>query len=149
MNANLLHAAVCAGFVVGLTACNGTGEPVSPGLSLPEDAQTIVPDTEISHAPMNLPDQIEFSKKDLAQRLGIKLDSITLSDARQVNWRSGALGCPEPGMNYTQALVPGVLIILTIGNETHGYHAKHGGKPFYCHRARAEQPVMGQDADMT
>ncbi|MEE8339537.1 MAG: hypothetical protein V3R56_05290 [Xanthomonadales bacterium] len=94
-------------------------------------------------------EQIAFSKKELAQRLGIEPDSITLSGARQVNWRSGALGCPEPGMNYTQALMPGALIFLKVGNEVHGYHAKHGGKPFYCPQDRAEQPVFGQGADMT
>ena len=146
---NLMRAAVCVGFVIGLTACNGTGEQVSPELSLTEDAQTVTPGKEISAAPMDQSQQIEFSKKELAQRLGIEPDSIALSGARQVNWRSGALGCPEPGMNYTQALVPGVLIFLRVGNEVHGYHAKQGGKPFYCPRERAEQPVFGQGADMT
>ena len=98
---------------------------------------------------MNLNDQIEFSKIELAQRLGIEPESITLSGAREVNWRSGALGCPKPGMNYTQALVPGVLIILTVGKEAHSYHAKLGGKPFYCPRERAEEPAFEQGANMT
>ena len=98
---------------------------------------------------MSLTDQIKFSKKDLALRLDIELDLITLSEAQQVNWRSGALGCPQPGMSYIQVLMPGVLIFLNVGKELHAYHAKRGGKPFYCHRARAEKPVYGQDTDMT
>jgi len=98
---------------------------------------------------MNLHEQIEFSKKALAQRLDIEPKSITLSEAREVTWRSGALGCPEPGMNYTQALVPGALIFLRAGNEIHRYHAKISAKPFYCPRQRAEQPLSGQGADMT
>ena len=145
----LLGAAVCAVLVIGLTSCNGTGKQVSAGLSVAEDTQAVTPEMEISPAPMNLNNQIEFSKKELAQRLDIEPESITLSGARQVNWRSGALGCPEPEMNYTQALVPGALIFLKVGNEVHGYHAKHGGKPFFCPRDRAEQPVFGQGADMT
>jgi len=52
-------------------------------------------------------------------------------------------------MNYTQALVPGVLIFLQAGNEVHGYHAKIGARPFYCPRQRSEQPVTGKGADMT
>jgi len=146
---NFLRATVCVGFVIGLAACNGTGEQVSPGISLAEDTQAVTPEKEISTAPMNLNEQIEFSKKELAQRLGIEPESITLSGARQVSWRSGALGCPQPGMNYTQALVPGALIFLKVGNEVHGYHAKQGGKPFHCPRERAEQPVLGQGADAT
>jgi hypothetical protein len=144
---DMLRAAACSGFVLALTACNSTEEQVSPGLSPTRDVQVVTPEMEISTAAMNLHDQIEFSKKELAQRLGIEPKSITLSKARQVNWRSGALGCPEPGMNYTQALVPGALIFLKVGNEVHGYHAKNGGKPFYCPRDRAEQPVFGQGAD--
>jgi len=77
-------------------------------------------------------------------RLGFGTTGVVNRD-----WRSGALGCPEPGMNYTQALVPGALIILAVGKETHGYHAKLGGKPFYCPSERAEEPVYGQDSDMT
>jgi len=146
---NLVRAAVCAGFVLGLTACDGTGKQVSPGILLAEDAQAVSPAKEISAAPMGQSEQIEFSIMDLAQRLDIEPGSIIVFGARPVNWRSGALGCPETGMNYTQALVPGALIFLKAGDEVHGYHAKQGGKPFYCPRERAEQPVFGQGADMT
>ncbi len=97
---------------------------------------------------MSLNQQISFSKKDLAQRLGIEPDAITLSGARQVNWRSGALGCPAPGMSYTQALVPGILILLKAGDEAFGYHAKSDGKPFYCPRERVEVPASIQTEDL-
>ena len=144
-----MRAAVCAGFIIGLSACDETGKQVSPELSLTEETQTVRPGKVISTAPMSLSEQIQFAENELKQRLGIAPESITLSEARQVNWRSGALGCPVPGMNYTQALVPGSLIYLKVGNEIHAYHAKHGGKPFYCPRDRTEQPVFGQGADRT
>ena len=146
---NLLRAAACVGFVIGLAACDGTGKEVSPKLSLAEETQVVTPAKEISAVPMSLSEQIQFAENGLAQRLGIAPESITLSEARRVNWRSGALGCPQPGMNYTQALVPGSLIFLKVGNEVHAYHAKHGGKPFYCPRHRAEQPVFAPGTDMT
>ena len=132
-----------------LTACNGSGEAASQGLSPTRDVQNATPKLDISATSMNLHEQIEFSKKALAQRLDIEPKSITLSEAREVTWRSGALGCPEPGMNYTQALVPGALIFLRAGNEIHRYHAKISAKPFYCPRQRAEQPLSGQGTDRT
>jgi hypothetical protein len=98
---------------------------------------------------MNLKGQIEFSKKDLAQRLDVPPESVVLSGARQVTWRSGALGCPAPRMNYTQALVPGSVIYLQVDNITHAYHAKFAGKPFYCPRERVEQPVLDEGEDQT
>jgi len=146
---NLFRVALCAGSVVAVTACGTSEQGVDPAPPPAQDKQEVTREKEISAEPMDHKAQIEFSRKDLAQRLGVELDSVTFSGARPVDWRSGALGCPEPGMNYTQALVPGVLIYLRVGNEAHGYHAKRGGQPFYCPRERAEKPVYGQGVDVT
>ena len=145
---NSLKVAILAGLFVGLTACQGTGDQGPAESSLKEDTQTLTHEKDNPLALMNLNEQFSFSRKDLADRLGIELDSITLAGARQVNWRSGALGCPKPGMSYTQALVPGVLILLNVGDEAYGYHAKSDGKPFYCPRERIEIPASIQAEDM-
>lgn len=145
---NSLKVVILAGLLVGLTACQNTGDQEPVESSLVEDAQSVTQEKDKSTASINLNEQISFSRKDLADRLGIELDSITLTAARQVTWRSGALGCPKPGMNYTQALVPGVLILLTVGDEAYGYHAKNDGKPFYCPRERIEIPASIQAEDM-
>jgi hypothetical protein len=144
-----MRATLYAGFVLAMTACNTGEKPMVSEISPAQDTPTAAPEKEAPVAPMDMKTQIEFSRKDLAQRLGIELDSVTLSGANPVNWRTGALGCPEPGMNYTQALAPGVLIYLRVGNEAYGYHAKPGGKPFYCPRERAEKPVFETGADVT
>ena len=98
---------------------------------------------------MNLNGQIEFSKKALAQRLGVAPDTVKVSSAGQVTWRSGALGCPEPGMTYTDALVPGSVIYLQADKTFHVYHAKFAGEPFYCPWERVEAPVLEEGADNT
>ena len=99
-------------------------------------------------APMNANGQVAFSKTDLAQRLGVAIESVVVSSTRPVTWRSGALGCPDPGMNYTQALVPGTVIYLKVDNTIHAYHARYGGEPFYCPRDRVEPPASEGD-DLT
>ena len=91
-----------AGLLFASAAC-GSSPPENPSL---DSRKADDPSQQVS-PPMNLYGQIEFSKKDLAQRLGIADELVVLSGARHVTWRSGALGCPDPGMNYTQALVPG------------------------------------------
>ena len=73
------------------------------------------------------------------RRLGGKLR--TLSETQPVTWRSGALGCPRPEMSYTQALVPGILIILKAHDTVYRYHSKLAGQPFYCPRKRVEKPM--------
>ena len=83
-------------------------------------------------------EQILWARQDLADRLELKMDDVTLSGATPVRWRSGALGCPQPGMQYTQALVSGVLIMLRVGNTAYRYHGIPSGEPFYCTDNRAE-----------
>lgn len=84
---------------------------------------------------------VEMAKADLAQRLGIDVGSITVDQARAVTWRSGALGCPEPGMMYTQALLAGALMVLRVGDERFDYHAGPGGQPFLCKTPESYLPI--------
>lgn len=134
-------------FVIALTACNPNDKPASSPASPSENLISNPVHHPIPSEPMDLNAQIEFSRKDLAQQLGVEIDLINLTDAQQVTWRSGALGCPQKGMNYTQALVPGTLILLDVDGEIHEYHAKHGGQPFNCPRERIEPPLSEQRVD--
>lgn len=88
-------------------------------------------------------EQIANAQEDLANRLGLDATEVNVITSGPVTWRSGALGCPKPGMNYTQALVPGFRIILQAGQDTYHYHAKSGGQPFHCPQNRIEPPSSG------
>ena len=145
---HLLKVAILAGLFVGLTACQGIGDQEPADSSSTGDTQTRSHENDNPVASMNLNEQISFSRKDLADRLGIELGTIKLTAARRVTWRSGALGCPKPGMSYTQALVPGVLIFLNVGDDAYGYHAKNDGKPFYCPSRQAVIPDSIQKEDL-
>lgn len=71
---------------------------------------------------------------DLAAATGVDADDIQVVAHDQVTWRDGSLGCPEPGMMYTQALVDGYRIVLRAAGETVHYHGSAGGSPFRCDR---------------
>ena len=144
-----IQSILLVGLLANVAACEATDDqqPVEP--SLTDSEQSTDPERKIVASPMNLNGQIEFSKKDLAQRLDVPPESVELSGARQVTWRSGALGCPEPGRSYTEALVPGPVIYLQVDNMIHAYHAKFAGEPFYCPRERVEQPVIEDESDVT
>jgi hypothetical protein len=66
---------------------------------------------------------------------------IAVERAEFVTWRNGAIGCPEPGMAYTEALVPGYRIILNAGGEIHHYHGAGGLAPFRCPSDRVDKPL--------
>jgi hypothetical protein len=71
--------------------------------------------------------------EDLAGRLGIEPDAVTVVDARAVTWPDSSLGCPEPGMLYTQVLVDGTFVVLEAEGRRYEYH---GGDPLFL----CEQP---------
>jgi len=143
----LLPAAIVAGLFVSLAACKNSEEQHTVELKQMDGSQVPAKQIVKSKVDMDLNQQIEFSKNDLSQRLSIDPASVAVSSSRFVNWRSGALGCPKPGLMYTQALVPGASIFLQAGNQIYAYHAKPGGQPFYCPRERVEQPAMEPGAD--
>ncbi|GAB2650607.1 hypothetical protein [Kribbella swartbergensis] len=75
---------------------------------------------------------VEQAKADLAKRLGVDAAQVTVISSTEVTWPDGSLGCPEPGMNYTQALVPGSRIILEAGGKQYHYHSGGTRPPFLC-----------------
>jgi len=96
---------------------------------------------------MHLAEQAAFARRDFARQRDASPDSVSILNARPVQWRSGALGCPEEGMSYTDALVPGAQILLKYEGEIAAYHAAVGAEPFRCPLSRAETPVYDKDSD--
>lgn len=81
-----------------------------------------------------------------AGRKGVTVADVALAGYADVTWPDGSIGCPQPGMLYTQALVPGHQLILRVGGDLASYHAAKG-RPFaYC--AAPTAPLPG-DADPT
>jgi hypothetical protein len=74
----------------------------------------------------------EKAKADLAQRLSIAASQINTLEIRGVLWPDDSLGCPQPGIIYTQAPIPGYLIILEANNTEFEYHANLRNYVFYC-----------------
>ena len=101
-----------------------------------EEVMPVAPPAEPS-----LEDAVEMARQDLADRLGSGTEAIRAVDARQVTWRDGALGCPEEGMMYTQALVEGMYILLESDGEQYAYHAGRDGVPFACPAERSQSPL--------
>jgi hypothetical protein len=81
-----------------------------------------------------------------AERTGVPVADVGLAGYADVTWPDGSIGCPQPGMLYTQALVPGHQLILRVGGQLASYHAARGSAFVFC--ATPSPPVPG-DADPT
>jgi hypothetical protein len=86
-----------------------------------------------------------FAATALARRLGVEVSKLTVNVVESVTWSDGSIGCPQPGMSYTQALVPGLRVILEFEGELYYYHGTAPDDLFYC--ADPSEPVAGDPGD--
>ena len=69
---------------------------------------------------------------DAAARAGVDPADLTVVHAAHVEFNDGSLGCPEPGMFYTQAIVPGWQVILEHDGTRIDYRASGAGAFRVC-----------------
>jgi hypothetical protein len=48
------------------------------------------------------------------------------------DWPDGSLGCPQPGMLYTQVLTPGYQVVVEAGGEEYDYRMGRTGTFRLC-----------------
>ncbi len=86
---------------------------------------------------------IDQAVADLAASESIAPTEITVESAQLVQWNDGSAGCPQPGMQYTQALTDGSAIQLTVGGTSYWYHT--GGQfaaPTRCDSPSRQPPSV-------
>jgi hypothetical protein len=99
-----------------------------------------VPQTPVTgEAPSGL---VQEMKADLSARTGIPVEEIAVDYAAAVVWPDGSMGCPQPGMMYTMALVPGYRVIFVAGGNQYDYHASERGGFILC-EGSSSKPGLG------
>ena len=115
-----------------LAACGVAGD--DGGAEAPGDETTTstIDTTTTSEAQVEEEDIVEAAITDLAGRLQVSEADIEVTDVKDVQWPDGALGCPEEGEVYTQAVVDGTQVLLVANDRIYDYHAGSDGEPFLC-----------------
>ena len=83
--------------------------------------------------------QVEQAVADLAERLEVEAGEIEVVEVEFVTWPDSSLGCPQPGMAYTQVPQDGMLIRLRAAGEGYDYHSGGGRDPFLCEQIEGFQ----------
>jgi hypothetical protein len=122
------------------------GRP-APGATSQSDhsvaAPTLVPGSESSPTTGAVPDTIlQAIIADLAARLGSDPGAFEVIKAESVVWGDGSLGCPEPGMMYTEALVNGYWVVIKADGQAYDYRASQKGYFRLC-EGKGSGPVVG------
>jgi hypothetical protein len=80
---------------------------------------------------------------DLATRIGVALENITVIQGQATVWPDGSMGCAQPGLFYTQALVNGYWVILDVDGKQYDYRASDRGYFFLCEGKFHPSPPSG------
>jgi hypothetical protein len=75
---------------------------------------------------------IQIVSNDLATRLSLDGQSISVVSAEAVTWPNAALGCPLSGKVYAQGTVPGFRIRLKAEDQEYAYHTDQTGQFVLC-----------------
>ena len=101
--------------------------PALPASTSPLETPARFPDASaaaVGEAPEAL---MQAIVADAAQRTGLEAGAFDVVRAEAVEWNDGSLGCPEPGMMYTQALVTGYHVVLAAEGAELDYRATDQG----------------------
>lgn len=115
----------------------------------PACGQTVQPPTA-NHAPnrpvpRDLQSMTDAALDEAARQTKLDRARLKVISAEVVTWADGSLGCPQPGIAYTQALVPGYRIRVQAGVEVLDFHASRRGQLVLCPSGRSAEPVAGND----
>lgn len=149
MKNNIIVMPLVSSLVFALSGCKGGQDNTEVGAfpkSVTENAASaqIMGETLEPYA-VDMRMLVNKAIKDLASRLDVPSNEIKVIRIENVTWRTGSLGCPQKGMSYTQALVPGTLIVLRAHDDDYDFHSGSDGAPFYC--ANPKLPASASTAE--
>lgn len=124
-----------------IAACTSQSGQESAGVSRNNDHQAEMAGSKVAG---EVPEELLQSiLNDLMTRESLQRADIELERAEFVIWPSGALGCPEPGVMYTQAQVRGYWVVLSTGEIQHDYRATEKGLFRLCIGSSKHQFPVG------
>lgn len=82
--------------------------------------------------------------EDLASRLDVAEDDLTVVGVDGVEWRDSSLGCPEPGRMYAQVITPGYRVVVQGPEATYEYHTdRSGDQMVLCQQPAGAEQRLG------
>jgi hypothetical protein len=88
--------------------------------------------TDMTSNPPSADKFINLAMQDLADRLKIDINQVSLTEATEILWPNAALGCPSPGKVYATGRVPGYRIRLQANETEFVYNTDLTGQIILC-----------------
>jgi len=83
---------------------------------------------------------LEAILKEVAALARVGPEQVAIARAESVVWSDGSLGCPEPGMMYTQALVNGYWVVIDAAGQRYDFRVDSRGNFRLCPPGQGHPP---------
>ena len=70
----------------------------------------------------------------------VRREQLVIVRAESVVWNDGSLGCPEPGMMYTQAFVNGYWVVIDAAGQKYDFRVGSRGNFRLCPPGQGHPP---------
>jgi hypothetical protein len=87
---------------------------------------------------------VAMAKENLAQRLEIGADDVTVKDIEATEFPDASLGVPELGQMYAQVVTPGYIILLEVDGRVYRYHGAEQRLVFVPDETEASEPETSE-----
>lgn len=98
-----------------VSALNPSASPVAPASPNPE-AQSV----------------IDATVREAASYAAVAATDVKVQQLEAREWPDSSLGCPRPGLMYSQIVTPGYLIVVQAGERVLEYHSDARGRVVLC-----------------
>ena len=78
--------------------------------------------------------------KEAAALTKLDREQLVIVRAESVVWNDGSLGCPEPGMMYTQALLNGYWVVIDAAGQNYDFRVDSRGNFRVCPPGQGHPP---------
>jgi hypothetical protein len=132
------RATILAAVALVLAACSTAGPGASGGAAPESAGPSTRPGTSVGPRPTvgptsspvtgEVPDAVMTAvQADLSAKTGQDATTATVTMAQAVTWPDGSLGCPQPGIMYTQMVQPGYRVVLELDGKSYDYRVAGEG----------------------
>ena len=134
---------IAVAVVLNLTVCmrSGFGSP-NESMTTPSETPARTSTPPSARPESQVPRAILVPILNQAAKLAnVPVQQLGIVRAEAVVWNDGSLGCPEPGMEYAQALTNGYWVVVSAAGQTYDFHAGRDGTFRLCPQGRGRSPL--------
>jgi hypothetical protein len=89
----------------------------------------VLPDSSANAEPQPA---VDAALRDAAAHLGVSPTNLKVDQVEPRQWGDSSLGCPKPGLMYSQIVTPGFVITVSGAGKQLEYHSDTRGRVVLC-----------------